>query len=186
MSASAAHLYFHCGFSESVEGESHQLLRDAAAAYCTEHSLPLPALDFARSEGGKPFFLYAPHLHFSISHSGGFWICAFSDSPIGIDLQQIKAIRATGIARRFFHPEEIAYLDAHPDAFFALWTAKESYVKLTGRGVAAEFPHISVICHGEFTPPSPARTLLHIPFHEGYALCLCGDTEEICLHELKA
>ena len=178
------HLYICRDFSEKSPGRSHQLLRNAAAAYCAETGRPLPNLDTTRAEGGKPFFPHAPDLHFSVSHSGGIWACAFGDAPSGLDLQQVKPIREIGIARRFFHPDEIAYLEEHPDAFFPLWTAKESYVKLTGRGVAAEFPHVSVIRGGKFVPPPPARVLVHIPFDEGYALCLCGDTAEVCLHEL--
>lgn len=178
------HLYIYRDFSETTAGKSHQLLRKAAAAYCAAIGRLLPALDLALAERGKPHFLHASDLHFSISHSGGIWACALSNTPLGLDLQQVKPIRETDIARRFFHPEEIAYLDANPDAFFALWTAKESYVKLTGRGVAAEFPHVSVIRRGEFSPPPPARALVHIPFDEGYVLCLCGDTAEVCLHEL--
>ena len=178
------HLYICRDFPEKTAGESHRLLQKATAAYCTVIGRSPPDLTLNRAEGGKPFFLHAPDLQFSISHSGGIWVCAFSSSPVGIDLQQIKPIRQDGIARRFFHPDEIAYLDVHPDAFFALWTAKESYVKLTGRGVAAEFPRVSVISRGEFSPPPPAHAMVHIPFDEGYVLCLCGDTEEICLHEL--
>ena len=179
------HLYICRDFSEEDTGKSHQLLQKAASAYCAEIGRPLPNLATARAEGGKPFFLHAPDLHFSISHSGGIWTCAFGDTPLGLDLQQIKPIRETGIARRFFHPNEIAYLEEHPDAFFPLWTAKESYVKLTGRGVAAEFPRVSVIRGGGFAPPPPARALVHIPFDKGYALCLCGDTMEVCLHQLE-
>ncbi|MBE6575041.1 MAG: 4'-phosphopantetheinyl transferase superfamily protein [Ruminococcaceae bacterium] len=180
----AIHLYICRGFSEKTAGESHRLLQKAAEAHCAGIGRSLPDLTLDRAEGGKPCFLHAPELHFSVSHSGGIWVCAFSAAPVGIDLQQIKPIREGGIARRFFHPEEIAYLDAHPDAFFALWTAKESYVKLTGQGVAAGFSRVSVISCGEFTPPPPACAMVHIPFDEGYALCLCGDTAEFILHEL--
>lgn len=180
----AIHLYVCRDFSEKTAGESHRLLQKAATAYCTGIGRSLPDLTLECTEGGKPFFLHAPDLHFSISHSGGIWICAVSAAPVGIDLQQIKPLRADGIAQRFFHPDEIAYLDAHPDKFFALWTAKESYVKLTGQGVAAGFSRVSVISRREFFPPPPARAMVHIPFDEGYALCLCGDTAEFCLQEL--
>lgn len=180
----AIHLYVCRDFSEKTAGESHRLLQSAAAAYCTGIGRSLPDLTLEHAEGGKPFFLHAPDLHFSISHSGGIWVCAFSAAPVGLDLQQIKSIRADGIARRFFHPDEIAYLDAHPDVFFALWAAKESYVKLTGQGVAAGFSRVSVISGGKFFPPPPARAMVQIPFDEGYVLCLCGDTAEIYPHEL--
>ena len=44
------------------------------------------------------------------------------------------------VASRFFHREEVRYLNtvlpsARDDAFYKLWTLKESFVKSTGRGL---------------------------------------------------
>ena len=44
------------------------------------------------------------------------------------------------VASRFFHREEIRYLDSLPqfrrdEGFYRLWTLKESFVKATGRGL---------------------------------------------------
>ena len=45
------------------------------------------------------------------------------------------------VIRRFFHPEEIAWLDALDDSgceqwFFRVWCAKEALLKAHGRGLA--------------------------------------------------
>ena len=45
------------------------------------------------------------------------------------------------IYRRFFHPEEIRYLDSLPEkererSFYALWSMKEAYIKALGEGLS--------------------------------------------------
>ena len=113
---------------------SHRLLRRAA-------SLAAPQLTdctLARQTQGKPWFPAAPELHFSISHSGGRWVCAFADAPVGLDLQAHRPCRALALARRFFAPEEAEWLRSRGEAaFFDLWCAKESWLKYTGRGLSA-------------------------------------------------
>ncbi|MCI8464356.1 MAG: 4'-phosphopantetheinyl transferase superfamily protein [Lachnospiraceae bacterium] len=104
----------------------------------------------ARTKRGKPYFPEQPDLHFSISHSGDFWVCAFSERPVGVDIQKhVKragesqtqaAARLARMAERFFHPEETAWVMEYPyKRFFQIWTAKESYVKYTGEGIGAGF-----------------------------------------------
>ena len=78
-------------------------------------------------------------------------ICGGKDpQPIGIDIQEIPAdpIRALKIADHFFSDEEKESLHAlvrEGDSSSALlrfcryWTARESYMKLTGRGLAEPF-----------------------------------------------
>ena len=58
-------------------GASHRLLRQAAQLYAP--GLAEPAL--ASGAHGKPYFPDAPQLQFSISHSGAYWLCAFSHAP---------------------------------------------------------------------------------------------------------
>ncbi|MBR7185031.1 MAG: 4'-phosphopantetheinyl transferase superfamily protein [Clostridia bacterium] len=160
------------------------LLPRAAAEYCAAIGRPCPDLTVSRQPGGKPFFAAAPWLHVSVSHSGAYWICACTDAPIGIDLQRIQPTRTAALARRFFHPDEIAWLDAHPDGFFSLWTAKESCVKLTGRGIDGEFSRFSVIRGGSWQSPCPDTVLRHLPFAAGYVLCLCSADRPLLQKEL--
>ena len=39
-------------------------------------------------ENGKPSFRDHPEIHFSLSHSGDYVMCAISDSPIGCDIEK--------------------------------------------------------------------------------------------------
>ena len=100
----------------------------------------------SKSANGKPFFPAYPDFHYNISHSGDYVVCAYSAQPIGIDIQQIpdKARRAASIAEHFFSDREAAALQDLPDfemrrLFTRFWTSRESYIKLTGRGLAEPF-----------------------------------------------
>lgn len=81
-------------------------------------------------------------IYFNLSHSGGLVLGVFSDvAPVGADIELIRPL-AHDLARRFFLHEEQVYLytitdpDQRRDAFFRLWTLKESYAKATGLGLA--------------------------------------------------
>ena len=89
-------------------------------------------------ENQKPFLAAHPGIHFNLSHSGTLAVCAVSDAPVGVDVERERAVNWS-LARRFFHPAELAWLErsADPDRDFTrLWTRKESYIKMTGKGLA--------------------------------------------------
>ena len=139
----------------------------------------------ARQAQGKPWFPAAPELHFSISHSGGRWVCAFADAPVGLDLQAHRPCRALALARRFFAPEEAEWLRSRGEAaFFDLWCAKESWLKYTGRGLSALPEAIVLAPDGQF-PARPDARLQLLPVFDGYSLCVCTkDAARVVLREL--
>lgn len=117
-----------------------------------EYNLPdVPPL--ACGPRGKPFFA-APGLpHFNLSHSGHYAACALSPVEVGVDVQATAdAARhlSPALVRRTCSPAEIARLEAagpadspaYAQAFCALWTRKESVIKLTGRGLAEPLPNL--------------------------------------------
>ncbi len=90
------------------------------------------------TEYGKPFFSELPDVHFNLSHSGDLVLCALSPSPVGCDIEK-PCHYDPALARRFFHPDEITRLfslpeDERPEAFYRLWTCKESFMKAVGLG----------------------------------------------------
>lgn len=96
------------------------------------------SLQTAPDVTGKPQVISHEGVHFNISHSGFHCICAVSDCPVGVDLQEIRPIRFQKLANRFFTPEELglfAQWGATEDAFFTLWARKEALGKLSGRGL---------------------------------------------------
>ncbi|MBR3607737.1 MAG: 4'-phosphopantetheinyl transferase superfamily protein [Lachnospiraceae bacterium] len=92
-----------------------------------------------REEGGKLYLPNVDDFYFSIAHSGEYAVCAIADLPVGVDIQQRRNTRSK-IARRFFQTAEADHIEGQPEEkreelFFRYWTGKESYLKLTGKGL---------------------------------------------------
>lgn len=86
---------------------------------------------------GKPE-LDSGACHFSLSHSGCWAVCAVDSAPVGVDVEAARCTMA--VARRYFHPDELAFLEAlpaaaQPEALARLWTGKEAFSKAVGRGL---------------------------------------------------
>ena len=115
---------------------------------------------------GKPFF-HSPFedIYYSFSHSGRFEAVLMADIVVGLDIEDSarkearKSDNLIKIAERFFTEEEYNWVrsgangklltaDRKPNiinAFFAVWTAKESYVKYTGKGLTHGLHNFSVL-----------------------------------------
>lgn len=100
--------------------------------------IPPQEISFRRSKNGKPYAV-GLDIHFSISHSGTLAVCAISDKPVGIDVEQLKKVHLK-VARRCFTEQEQAYVfekkGSPQEKFFEIWTKKEAYVKMMGMGVS--------------------------------------------------
>ena len=126
-------------------------------------------ISFTQGNKGKPY-TNVP-LQFSVSHSGDFVLCAVSEHPIGADVEQIKPFRA-GMVARYFTKAEADFVwggSAAPDGnvtdrdvcarFYRVWTAKESYVKMTGTGISTDLlqvtydPQTQTVCGIQLTTP---------------------------------
>lgn len=93
---------------------------------------------------GKPVYRNQD-IHFSLSHSGSYVVCAVSDKNIGVDIEGIRR-NAIKVAKRFFTTAECEWIGSDVHRFSRIWTLKEAYAKLTGDGIAAavsraEFRH---------------------------------------------
>ena len=111
------------------------LLWDVLAREHPLQDLPLPT---ERDAHGKPRFPDAPDIHFNLSHSAGYAVCALADTPVGVDVQVWRRLKRPVEGR--FHPLERELLGMTDEAscreaFFCLWTAKESFMKADGRGL---------------------------------------------------
>ena len=115
-------------------------------------------IHFSVNEYGKPSVSNYPDIHFNISYSENYVVCAVSDSPIGIDIEAIRP-RSMKIAERFFTKNEYSYIvgiqpidiQQHKIRelyrFYEIWTKKESYLKLLGKGLSVPLSSFSVIDH---------------------------------------
>ena len=163
---------FRAPFAEG-DPRSHELLYRAAGRCSGRSPQQLGPLETGR--WGKPAFSRCPGLHFSLSHSGSWWVCAFSSRPVGLDLQFHRSFSPPGtLSRRFFHPLEDGFLSGQGYRdFFDLWSAKESYVKFTGQGFHLDPSEFSVVSPKGIFPRYPGVHLRLLPADPGYSLCLC-------------
>lgn len=105
-----------------------RLAMDCLAEYGIE------ADEIYRTAKEKPYV--EADVHFSVSHSGDYFVCIIADCPVGIDVQERRKTAAVKIAERYFTKSEQEYVERNgEDGFFRLWTRKEAYSKLTGEGI---------------------------------------------------
>lgn len=100
--------------------------------------------DCSVTENGKPFFA-GSDAHFSLAHCRDTVVCAVSDAPVGVDIE-LERQNGIALARRWFAPDEAMSVEnaADPNAeFCAVWTVKESYIKLRDLRLA-DIPRFSV------------------------------------------
>jgi 4'-phosphopantetheinyl transferase len=107
---------------------------------CSKLGIKNRDLIFYFNECGKPF-LKNSDIHFNISHSGEWIVCAVSYCRVGIDIEQIKLIDFVSIASSFFSDIELQDLMEIEETsrlfyFYDLWTLKESYIKAVGKGLS--------------------------------------------------
>ena len=99
--------------------------------------------DIDISDKGRPMI---EGMDFNISHSGSYAIIAISEKKIGCDIEHIKG-RNYCVAKRYFSETETAWMedaDSKDEAFYRIWTARESYSKSTGEGILLEFDRYEI------------------------------------------
>lgn len=125
-----AAIYYAVGSALSSE----ELLKTAAAHFSGKSEFVIH-----RERGKKPYFVNHPKLHFSVSHSGDLWVCAFAPNEIGCDIQIHREIpRYKKLSERWFHPNEAAKVMYERD-FYETWSRKEAFVKAIGYGIDEKF-----------------------------------------------
>lgn len=140
-----------------------------------------------RDENGKPYF-EGGEVRFSLSHAGEYVACALSDAPVGCDIEQICDADLR-IAERFFSKEEYENIlsektaEGRSERFFRYWTLKESFAKVTGKGLAQPFASFTVRWDKEGKPLSPSIDGKGYAFTEydglkGYRAALCAARAE--------
>lgn len=132
----------------------------------------------ARGDDGKPCVLGLPDFHFNLSHGGAWVVLAWDHTPVGVDIEPVAATRdVRAMAARYFSPEESAHVTeaaAEADArerFYALWVAKESYLKYTGAGLTRGMATPSVLKDGAI---AEGVYLTRARWPDGHWLAVCG------------
>lgn len=104
---------------------------------------------FSSNRYQKPYCINTPEIHYNISHSECYVVCAISDEPIGIDIELVKEIDLN-LAQRFFTLDEYLYVsnastELQKQLFYEIWTKKESYIKYQGNGLSIPLNSFSVL-----------------------------------------
>ena len=103
-----------------------------------EAGCPNPKAEWQYTAEGKPYIAGGPC--FSLSHCQKGIAVAIDNSPIGIDIEQIRSYDAS-LAERTMNEREMAEIAASDDpahAFIRLWTRKEAYLKWKGTGITED------------------------------------------------
>lgn len=126
---------FEDGKKRTVAGE--MLARRMISGQC---KIKEDKIVFKTSEKGKPYTKSAD-IHFNISHSDEFILCAVNDGPIGVDIEKIRDINEM-VIKHACNPKELEYVyekgvskQESLKRFFEIWTYKEACFKHKGTGI---------------------------------------------------
>lgn len=112
------------------------LMRNIAAELSVCHALRRLGIGYmppaySRACTGKP---EAHDVYLSISHSGRVAVCTASRIPIGVDIERIRRLNP-GLARKL-NCQVTAPAQELDALLLSHWIAKESFLKMTGEGLA--------------------------------------------------
>ena len=167
------------------EDQIRCVVADALVRYAVQKALGLSTFTVAQDAFGKPYIQGQEAFCYNLSHSGRWVVMAYGDSPVGIDVQQIRMEpgKEQRICRLFAVEEADYILEAKEKErihrFFRIWTAKESYLKFLGVGLRRSLGSFSVL---------PDGTHLGVRFFSGvqdeHCMTLCtrdGEFDVVCL-----
>ena len=135
-------------------------------------------------ENGKPFFpTLKDRFRFNLSHSGSEVLCVANYGPeeVGCDIEEMREPDLR-VAERFFHPGEYAYIRSFEDqsnrkeAFYRIWTLKESFLKVTGLGMKADLRSFEITIGEQIAVKQQIRNadyVFHSELDGEYALAWC-------------
>lgn len=103
--------------------------------------------EYKQEANGKPYIADMPGFHFSLSHSGDYVLCAWDACDIGADLQCMDREVKDSLAKKVMTEKEYSVYTSltkteQKSNFYRIWSIKESYCKLTGKGLSQDFRDI--------------------------------------------
>jgi phosphopantetheinyl transferase len=123
-------------------------------------------------ENGKPA-LKDQSLCFNLSHSGNYVALAVAENEVGVDIEKVAPYHRA-VPARCFQADEQEWLERQgtDEAFYYLWTAKESVMKALGQGLSLSPPSFSVL-PVDSSPRQIAGKTMYLDWlpHDGHMLC---------------
>lgn len=142
---------------------------------------------FYTNDYGKPFLKDWEDFQFNLSHSGTWVVGVVDNRAVGIDVEQIQPIDLD-ISKNYFSPVEHRDLMAQENKFayfFTLWSLKESYIKIVGKGLSLPLNSFSIrfFSPGDIRIKAEDRLLEDIffaqyPIHTEYKMAVCAHHRE--------
>ena len=182
-----------CRFPEDRDRAiaSRGFLRQLLASYLDRRPSDLV---ISRGPFGKPYLVTEDvGLHFSLAHSGGLALYAFTlEKEVGIDLQQSVPIDLEELVSAGFLSDgerrELLPLAGprRQEALLRCWTRKEAYIKALGQGLSAPLQDIEVtvaLGHAALlrtdsgTEGAGRWLLMDLDPAPGYAACVAWERE---------
>ena len=149
--------------------------------------LGVSGTEIFEDEDQKPHVKGATDLEFNLSHSGKLAVCAFSDSQVGIDVQEPECFNRN-LMNFVYKDEEIKYIkyrsknQSEIDRMCTrMWTMKESVMKYYGKGLSMDPRRIFIDQeHGNavFYEGEALENIFFTEYeHEGYFITVCSGYE---------
>lgn len=123
------------------EGENLSIMGHALAKEMLSQKAPSD-ITFQKTVRGKPY-LADSEWQFNISHSGNKVLCGIHNGAVGVDIERPRPYNDR-VAKRVCTPAEYAYIGGDAVRFLEVWTRKEAYAKLIGKGLSASLKTIEV------------------------------------------
>ncbi|MDI9339724.1 MAG: 4'-phosphopantetheinyl transferase superfamily protein [Sediminibacterium sp.] len=112
------------------------------------HVMQKPFGSVKFSANGKPYV--DDGRYFNVSHAGTIVTVAFSDSEVGVDIEELRNGEFSDIIREFHIQEQDFLASVNPEgkneAFFKIWTRKEAFLKAIGLGISKGMSWSNGLC----------------------------------------
>ncbi len=115
-------------------------------------------------------------------------VAAVDATPVGVDVEEINPVDLS-ISEHYFTKDEHTDLMSHPDKtnyFYTLWTLKESYIKILGKGLSHPLDAFSVKFENkdQIVIKEAGRKLDNVCFaeydiHKDYKTVLCASHKNL-------
>ena len=123
-----------------------------------EHGIDYDSCEFLIDESGYEHILNKTDVFFSISHAEDVSVCAFSDSLVGVDIEnksRFKKVKQESLSKRIMTSDEYSKYNSidleEKNVFMSrIWTRKEAFSKVCKKGLAMDFSKIDTLDEKRF------------------------------------
>jgi 4'-phosphopantetheinyl transferase len=127
---------------------------------CRNAGIEYGDIEIAAAPSGKPYLTSRAGFEFNTSHTKYAVAAAFSEEPVGVDIEGIRLFN-TAVSKRIFSCNELRALEGSDEdrilRFFETWTKKEALLKCRGTGLVGDMSAIDTTV----TLPGEEITTVH-------------------------